>query len=87
MTKEELLGIYRSRPEIQGIARSLSGPDRNAFQLAGLAGSAMSMISAALYQDCNRPFLFLLPDKELASYFLNDLENLQIFQIIQEIRS
>ncbi len=42
----------------------------------GIIGSAFSFISDAIIQKINGNHLFILPDKEAAIYFLNDLENI-----------
>ncbi|MFI5148996.1 MAG: transcription-repair coupling factor [Bacteroidia bacterium] len=44
--------------------------------MKGLAGSALSLVSNAVYQVSRQTQLFILSDKEEAAYFLNDLENL-----------
>lgn len=44
------------------------------LHLKGLAGSSASLVAAALHQLLNRPFVFVLNDKEEAAYFQNDLQ-------------
>ncbi len=44
--------------------------------ISGLAGSAASLIIADVFKQSEKPFLFILNDKEEAAYHLNDLENL-----------
>ena len=44
--------------------------------LKGMAGSSPAVLAAAAVRKINKPFLFLLSDKEAAAYFFNDLENL-----------
>ncbi len=44
--------------------------------LRGMAGSSPAVLAAAAVRKTNKPFLFLLTDKEAAAYFFNDLENL-----------
>ena len=43
----------------------------------GLVGSAFSFASDAVIQKINGNHLFILPDKEAAIYFYNDLENIK----------
>lgn len=76
MTREELLGIYRSRPAIVELASVFSGADQRRFRLTGICGSLSSLLAGAFFGRSDRPTLFVLPDQESASYFLNDLENL-----------
>ena len=44
------------------------------LHLKGLAGSSASLVAAAFHQLFNRPFVFVLNDKEEAAYFQNDLQ-------------
>ncbi|MFM2136046.1 MAG: transcription-repair coupling factor [Bacteroidota bacterium] len=76
MTKEELLGSYRSRPGLIALHRFLDTPDVRRTRIAGTSGSVHSLLAAAFTALSDRPSLFVLPDRESASYFLNDLENL-----------
>lgn len=76
MTREELLGIYRSRPAVVELASAFSGADQRRFRLTGICGSLSSLLAGAFFGSSDRPTLFVLPDQESASYFLNDLENL-----------
>jgi len=46
------------------------------IHISGLTGSGSALAAAALMAEHPAPFLFILPDKEEAAYFLNDLENL-----------
>lgn len=76
MTKEELLGLYQSRPAVVSLNSGFTGPDRKHIHLTGLTGSSASVVAGACAGLNERPFLFILQDREEASYFLNDLENL-----------
>ena len=46
------------------------------IELSGLVGAATSLVLSKVFQQSERPFLFVLNDKEEAAYHLNDLENL-----------
>ncbi len=76
LTKEELLGIYRSRPALIGLHQALDGPSIRRVRIAGTAGAVNSLVIAAFRGLSERPLLVILPDFEAASYMLNDLENL-----------
>ncbi len=41
-----------------------------------MAGSSAAVLAAAASRKINKPFLFLLSDRETSAYFFNDLENL-----------
>jgi transcription-repair coupling factor (superfamily II helicase) len=47
-----------------------------AIHLTGLTGSAASLFAATHHQQNSSPQVFILPDEESASFFLDDLENL-----------
>ena len=51
-------------------------PLRVRLQLNGLIGSSRSLVSGAVAQITKRLHFFILPDKESAAYFLNDLEQI-----------
>ena len=46
------------------------------IQLKGLVGSSFAITASAVIRKSSTPQLFIFKDKEEASYFLNDLENL-----------
>lgn len=79
MNKLELLQRFVADERLSGIASKLypdeSGKgDAMRIHLRGLVGSAASIIAAAFHQSVNRPFVFVLNDKEEAAYFQNDLQ-------------
>ena len=46
------------------------------IQLTGAIGSSFAMTASAIVRQSNMPHIFIFRDKEEASYFINDLENL-----------
>ena len=46
------------------------------IQITGTIGSSLAMTASAVVRQSNKPHLFIFRDKEEASYFLNDIENL-----------
>jgi transcription-repair coupling factor (superfamily II helicase) len=50
--------------------------DRAIISLKNISGSYISFLSYCLIQEKNGNHFFILPDKEEALYFFNDLENL-----------
>ena len=46
------------------------------IQLTGLIGSSFALTASAIVRESNKPHLFIFRDKEAASYFVNDIENL-----------
>ncbi|MEI7727059.1 MAG: transcription-repair coupling factor, partial [Bacteroidota bacterium] len=52
------------------------GSKRFRLQLKGLIGSSRSLVTAAVYEETTQTHLVLLPDKESAAYFFNDLQQI-----------
>lgn len=52
------------------------------IQAKGLIGSSDAMVAATLYQEVKKPFVFVLPNHEEASYFLSDLESIFDRQVL-----
>ena len=50
--------------------------EKHQFQISNLVGTSLSFIISTCFKNVQKPFLFLLSDKEEAAYFLNDLEQL-----------
>lgn len=76
MTKEELLSLYQAQPNTRAIARLIEEPAPSHLHLPGLAGSSVAFIASSVSKLTSRQQIFILPDKEEAAYFLNNLENL-----------
>src|SRR4030095_12777227 len=51
-------------------------PAHRRFVLQGLSGSSGAFIASAVVSLSTRQHVFILPDKEEAAYFLNNLENI-----------
>jgi transcription-repair coupling factor (superfamily II helicase) len=74
----ELLNCFIQDPKILEICNLLPphSPPRVCLHLKGLAGSSGSLVTAAIYYSTNAVHLCILPDKETAAYFYNDLEQI-----------
>jgi transcription-repair coupling factor (superfamily II helicase) len=72
---EGFIQSYTSDSRIKQLCTELS-KGATWINITGLAGSAASVIAAASVKLLRNSFLFLLPDRESAAYFFNDLENL-----------
>ncbi len=81
----ELLKYYTSHPSVTGLSKRISENKKGKWGIRGLTGSSASVVFASAYQI--RPFssLFILNDRDEASYFYDDLcalgmeENLLFF--------
>ena len=63
-------GFYRT------VANQLASTTEGSFRIKGLSGSMDAILSALIYEQKTANHLFILHDKEEASYFHNDLQNL-----------
>jgi transcription-repair coupling factor (superfamily II helicase) len=58
------------------LAKALHSAKHSRVQLKGLIGSSDAVLAVALFLLQQKTTLFVLPDREEAAYFLNDLENI-----------
>lgn len=76
MLTDDLATRYLAHPQWPACKALLNGNLPSAHSLNGLTASALSFLWAAIYHDQARPLLIIFKDKELAAYYLNDLERL-----------
>jgi transcription-repair coupling factor (superfamily II helicase) len=72
----DLLDRYKTDTRITEIVKSLNTKRNNKIQLKGLVGSADAVVAISTYFLQHKPLLFILPNREEASYFLSDLESI-----------
>jgi transcription-repair coupling factor (superfamily II helicase) len=75
MEIRELKKAFTTLPQIDTTANALQFAGAH-IHWKGLVGSARGLCAAALSEQIPGHHLFILPDKEEAAYFLNDLEGL-----------
>ena len=68
---------FREDPRTREIVRLLEESGQNRIRLAGLSGSSRALVASAVFEAIPSIHCFILPDRESAAYFCNDLE--QIF--------
>lgn len=73
---KNILELYLSNDNSLQIVDNLSKGKHPNIILKGLAGSSISLVASTCIIKLNRPFLFILSDKEEAAYFFNDLSNI-----------
>lgn len=74
MKVHEIIDRYKSVPQVQTMTEALRTREQLRFYLRGLTGSARAMVVGGVFRNLQRSHLVLMPDKELAAYFYNDLE-------------
>lgn len=72
----DLLTLYRKDPRVARIVEGLQH-DSARVQIAGTIGSAQALIAVSVIDRTPGVHVFVLPDKEAAAYFINDLEALK----------
>ncbi|MBD1433110.1 transcription-repair coupling factor [Sphingobacterium sp. DN00404] len=78
---QEILDKYAQSEKIKSTVKSIQAKNPK-VHLKGLIGSSDAMVAAAAYKLQERPFIFILPTHEEASYFLSDLESILDKQIL-----
>ena len=76
MDLQEIIQNYVQHRHIRSLCRVIEDNRQNSFHLAGLAGSSPSVIAATCFTANPHHAVFILPEREEAAYFLNDIENL-----------
>jgi transcription-repair coupling factor (superfamily II helicase) len=71
----ELTKKYVENDKVSHLAKALKG-DAAKIHLRGAVGSANALLAFAVIQKTKQHHVIILPDKEEAAYFLNDLEGL-----------
>lgn len=76
MRANDFLSIYRADGLIKTVAAGIKAPEQKNVLLHGLSGSLDAVILSAVFKIHPQDYLVVLSDKEEASYFQNDLQNL-----------
>lgn len=78
MLVKDFLKLYREDSFVQMISEQLKSISQYPhIQVKGLMGSLDAILAASLYlQNTSQSHLFILPDREEAAYFINDLQSL-----------
>ncbi|OQB59678.1 MAG: Transcription-repair-coupling factor [Bacteroidetes bacterium ADurb.Bin145] len=73
MKENELIGLYDKHPSILSLAGSIENQKFQRLGLTGLSGSLKALILARIFLKTSLTHLVILPEKEDAAYFYNDL--------------
>jgi transcription-repair coupling factor (superfamily II helicase) len=74
MFVSDILDLYKKHRGTQELAQALCSGEKR-LHTKGLVGSSAAIIAGCVADVSNSHHLFVLPDKEEAAYFLNDLQN------------
>ncbi|MGJ1364649.1 transcription-repair coupling factor [Sphingobacterium spiritivorum] len=78
---QEILEKYGQSGQTQTLTKAIQAKNPK-VQLKGLVGSSDAVVAVASYYLQERPYVFILPTHEEASYFLSDLESLLDKQVL-----
>lgn len=73
MKEKDIAGLYRNHTLYDLVLKEIKSPGTGGLRLDGLTGSSASIITASIYSDTTVLHLAILPEKDDASYFYNDL--------------
>lgn len=76
MNIDQILDRYASSPHVREMLLLMQDEQKNRIHLNGAKGSMRAFLAATLLQMMKENQVFVLPDKESAAYFHNDLESL-----------
>ncbi|MDP4266171.1 MAG: transcription-repair coupling factor [Bacteroidota bacterium] len=76
MNLKKLKNLYKESQNTAKIIESLLLNNAVKINILGVTGSARGIIASAIIKKLRRPHLFIFPDREVAAFFLNDLENI-----------
>ena len=76
MKENELTGLYFGHPVLQSLIDTIAADKTGKVVVGGLTGSSKSMILSIVFQKTQNTHIVILPEKEDAAYFYNDLVSL-----------
>ncbi|OKS88985.1 transcription-repair coupling factor [Mucilaginibacter polytrichastri] len=76
MNIRDILDRYKGDSRVQEVAKALNASKNPRIQLRGLVGSSDATVAVALWFLQHQHMIFVLPDREEASYMQADLESL-----------
>lgn len=76
MSKIDLRTFYSSHPHFNSVHEYLGGEGKCHISMEGLTGSARAIFLSSVYSIMQTTHLVILPEKEEAAYFYNDLVSL-----------
>jgi len=74
--RNTIIQHFAKSEKLREVIRHARDTKPGSLFINGLSGSAEAVLAAATISHVKNSFLFIMPDKETAAYFFNDLENL-----------
>lgn len=77
MQQSDLISVFQKSEQLQLLGNLLHEENSKRINIQGIIGSAFALTLASIFEKSGgQQHLVVLPDKEQAAYFYNDLENL-----------
>jgi len=76
MKENELTGHFNDHPVLKGLTEAITTSGEERISISGLSGSSKAMAVAEIFLKTRLIHLVILPEKEDAAYFYNDLVSL-----------
>ena len=76
MTESEIISHFNNHPNIENLVDAFSSTHQQKIRLEGLTGSSKAFVLAGIFQKSQTTHLVVIPEKEDAAYFYNDLVSL-----------
>jgi transcription-repair coupling factor (superfamily II helicase) len=73
MKENEIINQYNTHPHLSGLVEAISNASDRRIRIEGLSGSSKALVLAAVFQKTQTTHLVIIPEKEDAAYFYNDL--------------
>ena len=76
MQINEVINVFTGDEKTGQLLNHLETIAEGSIHLKGLIGSSVALLASKIYEDLENNHVFILPAKESAAYFLNDLESI-----------
>ena len=76
MKENEITALFGNHPNLEGLLRAFGDAGSERIRLEGLTGSSKAIIVAGVFLRTQNTHLVIIPEKEDAAYFYNDLVSL-----------
>lgn len=73
MKENDIISRFNNHPNIEGLIGAFSNSEVQRIRLDGLAGSSKAIIVAGVFLKTQNTHIVIVPEKEDAAYFYNDL--------------
>ena len=76
MKENELSAHFQNHPLLSGLIEAISEDKIRNIRMEGLSGSSKAMFLALVFHETQTTHVVIVPEKEDAAYFYNDLSSL-----------